>query len=91
MGHFCRAPRLKAALFDPIGESVDTRELAAVESTLNTLRRAGDAALLTEYRDWRRREPKLTAGLVWAARRREQVDRRALERFIADLAAGAAQ
>ena len=78
---------LKAALFDPVAEPIDTRELAAIERMLAELRHAGDAALVAEYRKWRQREPQLTAGMVRAAWNLEQVERRALKRFIADLAA----
>jgi hypothetical protein len=39
---------------------VHTRLLATI--------RLGEAALVAEYRDWRRRDPRMTAGMVYAGR-----------------------
>ncbi len=77
---------LKSALFDPTAGRVDTGELMDVERLLARLRSAGDAGLVDEYREWRTARPKITAAMIWAARRRGEIERRALERFIKELA-----
>jgi hypothetical protein len=49
---------------------------------LARLERLEDAALVTEYRSWLERSPKMTAGLIYAAKRREQEEQQAIIAYL---------
>lgn len=78
---------LKAALFNPSAGPLDVEGISAVEQLLSQLRETGDAALVSEYRRWRDRQPVIAAAMLWAAEKRECAERRALDHFIASMEA----
>lgn len=73
---------LKAALFDPTQEQPETGEIYRLENMLARLRRLDGAALVAEFQWWRGRYPGMTAGMIRAAKSREQAERRALLAYL---------
>jgi hypothetical protein len=73
---------LKAALFDPTLPWPEENEIYQIECVLSRLRRIGGAELVQEYSWWRERYPYTTALMVRVARENEEIDVRALCRYL---------
>ncbi len=73
----------KSKLFDPTEGPADFDLVRDYERMLDRIRRAGDEALVSEFRDWRREMPRECAGLVRWARDRERLEVRALATYFA--------
>ena len=74
--------RLKAPLTDPTLPWPDVGEIARLTAQLEAWRRLNDAELVAEYLWWAQHQPRLTGGLVYAARLREMAEERALRAYL---------
>ena len=72
---------LKGRLFDPIGGEVNTNEIRYWTDLTGLWGRMDAESRVTEYLDWRERQPELTAAMVAAAR----IDRGAREAYLRGL------
>ena len=80
--------RLKAPLTDPTLPWPTVGEIARWTAQLEAWRRLDDAGLVAEYVWWAQHHPRLTGGLVYAARLRETVERQALRAYLTVVATG---
>ncbi|MGA3099089.1 MAG: hypothetical protein ABSF25_21745 [Bryobacteraceae bacterium] len=74
--------REKSRLFGPTEGRADLSAMRDISGMLAWLQCMGDAALAELYREWRRQYPGMTCALVRWAREREQVEVRALCRYL---------
>jgi hypothetical protein len=79
---------LKSALFDAVAAAdvgeLGIGEIANVQRLLSRLS-AADEITIEEYRWWRENRPGMTTAMIRAAKRREQVEYRALHAFLRHL------
>jgi len=80
--------RLKTALWDRKLPEPQVGEIARWTSLVATWRRLDNARLVTEYLRWARHKPEWAAGLVHAARTREEAVRRAVQKYVTMMATG---
>jgi hypothetical protein len=73
---------LKGALLDPTLPQPRIGEIGDVESMLQRFRKVDGAALVAEYAWWREHYPGLAAGMVRAAKAREQAERFAVMEYL---------
>src|SRR5262249_26307211 len=62
---------LKSSIFDPNADDAGPADVGKIEQFALALKGKDDAALVLGYRSWRENHPALTAGMVWAAQKRE--------------------
>jgi hypothetical protein len=74
--------RLKDTLWDQKLPQPPIGEIARWTFLVAAWRRLDDVALVTEYLYWAQHEPQWTAGLVHAARIREEAVRRAVQKYL---------
>jgi len=72
----------KAKLFNPTGGPADIHLLRHFTHIIERLQRAGDAALVAEYRQWQAQLPEQCAGIVQWARDREAAEIRAVAAYL---------
>lgn len=81
---------LKAALFDSALPMPEVDQIYRWTQQVTRWRRMDRAALVTEYDEWRKRQPEVTAGMVKAARDLETAEMRATLRYLTEASAEAA-
>jgi hypothetical protein len=79
---------LKSALADPTLPRPPIDEIAWWTAQLATWRRLDDSGLVEEYLWWAQHQPRLTAGLIYAATLRDTTERRALLRYLTEVSTG---
>lgn len=75
--------REKSKLIDPLESEPDYDLIARFTRLTDRLRRAGDDALVRDYREWSAAMPRECAGLVHWARDRERAEVKALAAYLA--------
>jgi hypothetical protein len=80
---------LKEALAEGTLPPAQICELSRWTTQIAAWRRLDGAALVTEYLCWARQQPRLTDGLIYAAKLREEVERRALCAYLSRIGAEA--
>ena len=80
---------LKAALADPKLPRPEIGEIAFWTRQIPAWRRMADAELVTEYLWWAGHQPRLAAGMIYAANLRARAEHEALRRYLRTVQSGA--